>query len=302
MAKLEAMASTTSLLSSRAATSSAPEKKHVLLALGALWIVWGSTYLAMRIAVETLPPLAMGGVRFVVAGSILLLALRKVPRLRDWLLAVPLGFLLFLIGNGLVVVAEKTVPSSFAAIACSTTPLLASGIGAVRGERPSWRELVGMMLGIGGVVVLAGGSLRETGIFGLLVLLAPVGWSIGSMIARAKGATALSAAATHMITGGAWMLIASVVVGESYDVHPSTRSLVAWLWLIVLGSLVGFSAYLHLLRHARPAVAMSYAYVNPVIAVILGAIIGGETIGWSTALATILIASGVAIGMWRRRA
>ncbi len=270
----------------------------VLLALTALYVVWGSTYLAMRIAVEALPPFGMAGTRFVLAGAVLLLVVRArggpMPSPRQWAISVPLGALFFLCGNGLVVVAERTIDSSIAAVVCATTPLLASGIGAATGERPSRGEWVGTLLGVAGVSILALGSpLAASGVRGLFVLLAPLGWAIGSTIARRTGATGFGCAAAQMLSGGAWMLVVSMVAGESVPVALPARALLAWAYLVVLGSLVGFSAYVYLLRTTRPAVAMSYAYVNPIVAVLAGAVLGGEHVGWATLAATALIAAGV---------
>lgn len=286
--------------------TSAPPRLDVRLvvALTALYLIWGSTYLAMRVAVVGLPPFGMAGTRFVLAGGALLAITRArgetMPSLRAWVVALPVGALLFLCGNGLVVVAEQTLPSSVAAIVCATTPLVASGLMAIRGERPSRAEILGMVLGIAGVALLGIGSpLAVAGWRALLVLLAPIGWAIGSLIARSEAAKAsgasrgLGAAGAQMIAGGVWMLLMSRLLGEHMPAELAARSVLAWGYLVVFGSLVGFSAYSWLLAHSRPAVAMSYAYVNPVIAVLLGAALGGEHLGWATLGATVLIGGGV---------
>lgn len=277
---------------------------RLVVALTALYLIWGSTYLAMRVAVVGLPPFGMAGTRFVLAGGALLAITRArretMPSLRAWGVAVPVGALLFLCGNGLVVVAEQTLPSSVAAIVCATTPLVASGLMAVRGERPSRAEILGMVLGIAGVALLGIGSpLAVAGWRALLVLLAPIAWAIGSLVARSEAARAsgasrgLGAAGAQMIAGGVWMLLTSLLLGEHMPAELAVRSVLAWGYLVVFGSLVGFSAYSWLLAHSRPAVAMSYAYVNPVIAVLLGAALGGEHLGWATLGATALIGGGV---------
>ena len=277
---------------------------RLVVALTALYLIWGSTYLAMRVAVVGLPPFGMAGTRFVLAGGALLAITRArgetMPSLRAWFVAVPVGALLFLCGNGLVVVAEQTLPSSVAAIVCATTPLVASGLMAIRGERPSRVEILGMVLGIAGVALLGIGSpLAVAGWRALLVLLAPVGWAIGSLIARSESARAssasrgLGAAGAQMIAGGVWMLLTSLALGERVPSEVPWNSVLAWGYLVVFGSLIGFSAYSWLLAHSRPAVAMSYAYVNPVIAVLLGAALGGEHLGWATLVATALIGGGV---------
>lgn len=277
---------------------------RLVVALGAVWFVWGSTYLAMRVAVAGLPAFGMAGTRFVLAGGALLAIVRArgepMPGRRAWLVAIPVGALLFLCGNGLVVVAEKTLPSSVAAIVCATTPLVASALAALRGERPRRVEIIGMVLGIAGVGLLGIGSpLAVAGWRALLVLLAPIGWALGSLIARSESAKeggaarGLGAAGAHMVAGGVWMLLMSLVLGEHVPQHIPWQSAAAWVYLVVFGSLVGFSAYSWLLAHSRPAVAMSYAYVNPVIAVLLGAALGGEQLGWATLGATALIGGGV---------
>jgi drug/metabolite transporter (DMT)-like permease len=277
---------------------------RLVVALVALYLIWGSTYLAMRVAVAGLPAFGMAGTRFVLAGGALLAITKArgetMPSRRAWLVAVPVGALLFLCGNGLVVVAEQTLPSSVAAVVCATTPLIASAMMAIRGARPTRVEVLGMVLGIAGVALLGLGSpLAVAGWRALLVLLAPVGWALGSLVARSEAAKAsgasrgLGAAGAQMLTGGVWMLLTSVVLGEHLPPEIAWGSVLAWVYLVVFGSLVGFSAYSWLLAHSRPAVAMSYAYVNPVIAVLLGAALGGEHLGWATLGATVLIGGGV---------
>ena len=268
------------------------------LALVALYLIWGSTYLAMRIAVEALPPLGMAGMRFVLAGAVMLAFVRArgaaLPTPRQWALSVPLGALLFLCGNGLVVLAERTLDSSIAAVVCATTPLIACGISSMTRERPSRAELAGTVLGFAGVAVLAlGTSLASNGVRGLYVLFAPVGWAIGSLLAKRTNATGLGCAGAQMLSGGVWMLVASAASGEHLPHVLPLRAVLAWSYLVVFGSLVGFSAYVYLLRTTRPAVAMSYAYVNPVVALFVGALLGGEHVGTSTVVATVLIAAGV---------
>jgi drug/metabolite transporter (DMT)-like permease len=251
------------------------------------------------VAVETLPPLLMAGSRYLVAGGLVLalahLRGHELPGRREWLLSVPLGVLMFLVGNGLVVIAEQTLPSSVAATVCAATPLVATAIGAARGNRPGARELVGMVLGFVGVVVLAGRSLAVGGLgVGSLVFLAPLGWGLGSVIAKQTGLTSFACAGAQMVAGGVAMLLLGAVLGERLPPHVALRSALAWTYLVVLGSVVGYSAYLYVLRHARPSVALSYAYVNPILAVALGATVGGERLGPEIVVAAALIAVGVA--------
>jgi drug/metabolite transporter (DMT)-like permease len=284
------------------------QRVRFVLALAAVWLLWGSTYLAMRFAVAALPPFFMGGSRFAVAGATLLFLARArgepLPDLRTWLVALPVGALLFLCGNGLVAVAEQELPSSLAAVVCATMPLIASGLSAIRGERPTRGELVGMLLGFAGVAVLGLDSpLAGAGLRALSILFAPIAFAAGSLLARAESARqtardhGLGASGTYMLAGGVWMLLASALLGERVGSSLPWQSVVAWAYLVTFGSLVGFSAYSWLLAHARPAVAMSYAYVNPVIAVLLGAALGGEALGWGTLGATVLIGGGVMVSV-----
>ena len=290
-------------LSGAAARRGPPDIKLVL-ALAAVWVLWGSTYYAMRIAVTWLPPFLMAGSRFVSAGGALLAILRargeRLPDARTWMVALPVGALLFVCGNGFVVMAEQELPSSVAAVVCATTPLILSGLGTLRGERPTRVELIGLVSGFAGVVVLGmGSSLGGTGYRGLLILLAPLGWAVGSLVARAESArirgagSGLGASGAYMVVGGCWMLLVGMARGERLGPSLAWQGIAAWAYLAVFGSLIGFTAYAWLLANARPAVAMSYAYVNPVIAVLLGAALGGEHVGASTLAATVLIGGGV---------
>jgi drug/metabolite transporter (DMT)-like permease len=274
---------------------------RIALALLALYLIWGSTYLAMRVAVDALPPFGQAGARFLVAGIVLLAISRArgetLPSLRTWAVSLPIGALLFGVGNGLVALAERTVPSGIAAVVCATTPLIAASLGAMRGERPSRAETLGMAIGVAGVVVLGLGSpLGSFGVEGLAIVIAPVGFAIGSLWARteARGrSSVLAGTAAQMILGGFCLLAVAVARGEEVPTSVPLPALLAWVHLVVLGSLVGFTAYAWLLRNARPAVAMSYAYVNPIVAVLLGAVMLGEAITWSTVLAGALIVVGV---------
>jgi drug/metabolite transporter (DMT)-like permease len=249
----------------------------------------------------------MAGVRFVLAGVVLLILTRLRgegwPTRRAWLVAVPAGGLLFLGGNGAVVLAEKTVPSSVAAVVCATTPLIAAAVAMLRGERPGRGDMLGMVLGLAGVVVLgAGAPIIGAGPCEWLVFASPVTFALGSLMVRAQGpGGGLGSAAAQMLMGGAWLLVASVAAGERAPEQVSSGVLGAWLWLVVFGSLVGFSAYTWLLRNAPPALSMSYAYVNPIVAVLLGVLLGGERLCGASIAATCLIAVGVMSAVLLRR-
>ena len=281
------------------ATSALPG--HVIGALALVYTIWSSTYLAIRVVVHELPPLATGGVRFVLAGGALLgiQALRGAawPTRREWLAAVPAGLLLFGVGNGFVMMSERSVPSSIAAVVCGTTPLWAGVLGPIFGERATRREWLGMVLGFAGVVVLVGGAdLHADPLAATLLVLAPVGWAAGSLWARrlpiARGP---SGAATQMVAGGVAMLALAPAMGEHLPASVSTGAVLAFLYLVVFGSLVAFSAYAHLVQSTRPALAMSYAYVNPALAVVLGATMGAEQVGAEVAIATLLIVGAVVV-------
>lgn len=266
-------------------------------ALAAVYVIWGSTYLAMRIAVEGLPPLLMASSRFLATGAALLLFLRlrgaAWPTRREWLWSTPVGALMFVLGNGTVAVAEQHISSGVAAVVCGTMPLWAAALGPLFGERATSREWFGMVLGFGGVAALGlGKELRADPGATALLLLAPVSWALGSLIARKKPLPkGLMSAATQMLTGGALMAVVSAAWGERVPPLASVpaRSWLALLYLAVFGSLVGYSAYTYLLRTARPAVATSYSYVNPALAVLVGVLLGGEHAGPEVFLSVGLI-------------
>jgi drug/metabolite transporter (DMT)-like permease len=279
----------------------------VVLCLAAVYFIWGSTYLAMRVAVEGLPPFFMASTRFLLTGFLLLVFLRlrgaAWPTRREWVMALPVGTLMFATGNGTVALAEQHISSGIAAVVCGTMPLWAAGFGPFFGERTSPREWVGLAVGQGGTVVLfLGKELRVEPAATALLFCAPVSWALGSLLARYKPLPrGLMSAATQMLTGGAVMSVVSRLAGEPVPTPASvsTESFIAWVYLAVFGSLVAYSAYTYLLKEARPAVATSYSYVNPAIAVLMGVAMRGETAGvevWAgVALiitATVLVVAG----------
>lgn len=269
--------------------------RKTLFALFLVYVVWGSTYLVMRFAVEGLPPLLMGGVRFVLAGSLLVAFLRArgapMPTWKEWAWSAPVGTLFFLFGNGLVAIAELKISSGIAAVVCATMPLWAAAMGPFFGQRTTRREWIAMGLGMTGVVILtAGAELRADLVSTAVLMAAPIAWALGSLLARKlplpKG---LMSAGTEMVTGGVVLLIASFFRGEHLPADPPLKSLASMAYLIVFGSLVAFSAYNWLLHNTRPAIAMSYSYVNPAIAVFVGAALGSEELHGHTLIATALI-------------
>ena len=274
----------------------ASNARLVLLALGAVYLIWGSTYFAMRIVVESVPPLFMGGVRFLLAGGGMALVLRfrgaAWPNRREWLGAIAVGGLMFVLGNGTVAFAERHISSGVAAVVCGTTPLWVAAMSPLFGERTSSREWLGLVFGFLGVAALAfGDQLTAEPMAAAVLMLAPVSWALGSLLSRRlplpKGPMS---SAAQMLGGGACLALLSPLFGERVPAEIPTRAIVAWVYLGVFGSLVAYTAYTYLLRVTRPAVATSYSYVNPAIAVIIGALLGNEHLG-----AEMLVALGLIV-------
>lgn len=277
--------------------------RFVVPALTAVYVIWGSTYLAMRVAVEGLPPFAMAATRYVSTGLVLFAFLRlrgaALPTRREWLYSLPVGALMFLGGNGTVAVAEKHLSSGVAAVVCGTMPLWVAALGRFFGEKTTPREWLALVLGFCGVAVLSTGSeLRADLKSTVFIFIAPVSWALGSLLARRmplpKG---LMSAATQMTAGGVVTFFASLLTGEALPARPPVESVLAWVYLCVFGSLLAYSAYTYLLAHTRPAIATSYSYVNPVIAVAMGVTLGHERVGPEVFVAVGLIAAATVLVM-----
>jgi drug/metabolite transporter (DMT)-like permease len=291
------------------ATTAATRRRvdpRLILSLAAVYVFWSSTYLAIRFAILELPPLLMAGGRYSIAGLVMLAIARRRgaawPSAGQWLRVVPIGALLFLCGNGFVVIGEATVSSGGAAVVCATMPLWAGVWAALGGERPSWRDWVSLAIGFAGVLVLMGGpSLQGRPLHLVLIMLSPMCWALATVLARRQsGAWRIGAsmsAAMQMMTGGATLLVAGLIDGERLPAHASATSWLAVGYLAVFGSLIGFTAYNWLIRNTRPVVATSYAYVNPVLAVLLGAAISGESLGVTTLIANALIVGAIALAL-----
>jgi drug/metabolite transporter (DMT)-like permease len=280
------------------------------VAFAAVYIVWGSTYLAIRYAVQTIPPFLMGGSRFLVSGAILFLWARArgapVPSRREWRDSAVVGALLLCGGNGAVGWAEQRVPSGITALLVASVPLWMVVLDWVRphGKRPHLIVALGLVVGLGGVAVLAVPGSSGVGpvdaVGAAMLVLGSISWAAGSIYSR-QGAHPASAEMTtglQMITGSAALFVVSLLAGEPARFHTSAvtgSSLLGWLYLVTFGSLVGFTAYVYLLRETTPAKATTYAYVNPVVAVILGWAIAGEPISARTILAAAIIIASVAI-------
>jgi Permeases of the drug/metabolite transporter (DMT) superfamily len=287
-------------------------RARLLTAFAAVYVIWGSTYLAIRFAVETLPPLLMAGTRFIIAGSILLLWSRfrerdGGPSAQDWLTGLVSGALLLLGGNGAVVWAEQRVPSGIAALLVAVVPLWMVLLDWLRpgGRRPPSLVFVGLGLGLVGLGLLVGPEALQGGgavdVAGAGVLMVgALSWAIGSLYTQRapKPSSPNRGSGTQMFAGGVCLVIVALVMGEGGQLdlaHASTRSLLGFAYLVTFGSLIGFTAYFYLLTHTTAAKASTYAYVNPVVAVLLGWAFANEPVTSRTLVAAAVILAGVAI-------
>ena len=281
-------------------THTHPARSHVAIALAALYIIWGSTYLGIRFALEGgFPPFLLGGVRFIIAGGLMYAFLRwrgvPAPTRAQWGNAAMMGVFLLVLGNGMVNLAEKTVSSGMTAVAVASAPLWMGIFAAMRGQKPNRMEWIGLGIGFLGVLWLNAGSSLTASPVGLVALLvASLAWSFGSIWSRGRDLPSpFMASAAQMLCGGVAMCIVGAAIGERFHGLPSAHALAAFAYLIVFGSIVGFSAYIWLLHHVRPALAGSYAYVNPAIAVALGAWLAHERFGAHELVAMGVILLGV---------
>ncbi|EIK93618.1 putative DMT superfamily transporter inner membrane protein [Pseudomonas sp. M47T1] len=276
----------------------------------ALYFIWGSTYLFIRIGVESWPPLLMAGIRFVTAGSLLYGFLRwrgvPAPTWQQWKSAGAIGFLLLSCGNGGVTLAEHIgVASGVAALAVATVPLFALLFAMLWGHRNTRLEWAGVALGLVGIGLLnLGSNLQASPMGAALILFAAAAWAFGSIWSRQLSLPAgPMASAAQMLMGGVVLLLGSALSGERMSQWPTPAGWGALAYLVVFGSILAFSAYGYLLKHVRPAAATSYAYVNPAVAVMLGIVFAGEHIGAPECLAmAVIIGAVVLIGLpqWRK--
>ncbi len=281
----------------------APTHKRlmIILSLLALYILWGGTYLGMRVALGGFPPFIMAGVRQLTAGIVLYLFLRvrgnARPTRSQWLAAALVGGLLLVCGNGGVAFAEQWVSSGLSALALGAIPLWAALFSGLFGRWPTRVEWFGLGLGFLGIVLLnLENGLHANPLGAIALLIAPMSWAFGSVLSQRlllpKG---VMSSAAQMLTGGCMLLIVGLGSGERMTSFPSPRPLLAMAFLVIGGSLIAFSAYGYLLRRVRPALATSYAYVNPAVAVGLGAVVAGERITLVELLAMLTILSGVGL-------
>lgn len=279
----------------------ASRRTAVILSLLAVYGIWGSTYFALSVVLRGFPPFGLAALRFAIAGSLLygVLRLRGAPRPSriQWIAAAKVGMLLLVAGNGAVTFAQQWVSSSLAAIVVSSMPIWATVFAALWGARPSKRELAGLVVGFGGVVLLnLGGELRAHGPAALALLLAPVAWAFGSIWGkRLPQPSGPMAPATHMLVSAVVLGLISVVAGEAWPRTVEPVVLGAFLYLTLFGSLVALIAYAYLLHNTRASIATSYAYVNPLIAVALGVGFNGESIAVATWIAGAVIVAGVVL-------
>jgi len=281
--------------------SSSPRSAlSIALALAAVYLIWGSTYLAIRFALEGgFPPLLMAGGRFIVAGGLMYAALRlrgvPAPTRAQWKNLAVMGVLLLGLGNGMVCIAQQSVSSGLAAVAVASAPLWMGLFAAMRGQHPNRLEWIGLAVGFAGVLWLnAGGTLSASPTGLIALLIAPLAWSYGSIWSKGRDLPSpFMGAAGQMLLGGVMMLVAGLLLGERIAALPTLKGWLAVGYLVTFGSIVGFSAYIWLLHHVRPALAGSYAYVNPAIAVALGAWLAKEHFGTADLGAMVVILLGV---------
>lgn len=281
----------------------------IVLAFAAIYFLWGTTYIAIRIAVETIPAFLMAGIRFVTAGTITFIFLRwrgvPLPTRSQWRTAAIIGAFLLVGGNGLVTWAEKQVPSSIAALVVATMPLWMTLFDWLlfQGSKPGRQTAVGLLLGLVGIGLLVGPEqIRGTAdfdLFSLLVLIAaPILWSLGSLYARRVSLpeNVLMTTAMQMLTGGGLLLLAALITGEAGQLQAAvitSQSLWALLYLIFFGSIVAYTAYVWLLQTVQPARVATYTYINPIVAVALGWLILSEPITPLMLVAMVVIVLAV---------
>jgi drug/metabolite transporter (DMT)-like permease len=272
----------------------------VLACLAATWLVWGSTYLAIKFALASFPPFFQMGTRFLVAGTLLMAWAwyrgQKMPTFTQWRNATVVGALMLGGNVGGVAYAEQTVASGLVVAFIAIVPALITVASLPFGIRPSRVEVIGMGLGIVGVLLLVRGDAFTASPAGLIAMtIAALGWSIGSVLSQHVLPLAPSSAgfSSQMICGGVVMMVLSLVAGESFHWPPQPLATAAWLYLVVFGSLIAFTAYMVLLSNTRAALAASYSFVNPVIAMLLGISLGAETVTNHEWVAVGIIVVGV---------
>lgn len=291
-----------------------PSLRLAYVAWIAVCLIWGTTYLGIRLALDAVPPALMGGFRWTVAGLLLVLIVRlrggRLPPRTAWGGLALQGLLMLGIGNGFVAWAEQHVPSGLTAVILSTSPFWMAGVEASwpGGERLTRRTLAGLLVGFTGILVLVWPDLAAGGSAGLrfaggvvAIQIACLGWALGSSLSkrRAQVQDVLGSTAVQMLFGGVQMTVAGLLLGEWSRVTASPSGIAALLYLTLVGSIGGFVAYIYALKHLPVSTVSLYAYANPIIAVVLGALLLGEPFGARTVAAIAIVFSGVALVRWR---
>jgi drug/metabolite transporter (DMT)-like permease len=292
-------------------TSTHPPTWKTLLAFAIIYFVWGSTFLAIRIGVREVPPFLLAALRFLIAGLILYLWMlaqgERSPSIRQWMSVFLLALLIFVFDYGLLFWAEQRVPSGIAAVMMATIPVFIAlaEIIFLRTQQLTLRLSVALLIGIGGVAVLMSRSLNLGGApvdraGAVALIFAAISWSISSTLTRKLPlpASKVMSSGAQMLAGGILLTLAAATLGEFRNFHPAAVSRAAWLallYLIVAGSILGFTAYVWLIHHQSPTKVGTYAYVNPVVAVLLGYFFGGEALGVRTVLGTLFVLVSVVV-------
>jgi drug/metabolite transporter (DMT)-like permease len=282
-----------------------------LLAFGIIYFVWGSTFFAIRVGVHEAPPLVFAALRFVVAGAAMYAWLtargERAPTMRQWGSASILAFLIFVCDYGLLFWAEQRVPSGIAAVVLATIPVFIAlaEILFLKTQRLTVRLGVALLIGVGGVAALTSHSLKLGGApvetaGAIALIVASVSWAIATVISRrlALPESKTMSAAAQMLAGGVMLVVCAAVAGQWKEFHPATYSRGVWFalaYLIVAGSIIGFTAYVWLIHRESPTKVGTYAYVNPVVAVVVGYFLGGEPLGLRTILGTLLVLVSVVL-------
>jgi drug/metabolite transporter (DMT)-like permease len=282
-----------------------------LLAFAIIYFVWGSTFLAIRVGVHEVPPLLFAAMRFLVAGLVLFCWMiakgERSPTRRQWMSVVLLAFLIFVVDYGLLFWAEQRVPSGIAAVMMATIPVFIalSEILFLRTQRLTVRLTFALLIGIGGVAVLTSHALNLGDapldrVGAVALIIGSLSWSIASVLTRKLSlpSSKVMSSGAQMLAGGVLLAFTAAAFGEFRNFHPSAVSRGAWfslLYLIVAGSIIGFTAYVWLIHHESPTKVGTYAYVNPVVAVLVGYLLGGEAIGLRTILGTMFVLISVVV-------
>ncbi len=288
-----------------------PPKWKTLLAFAIIYFVWGSTFLAIRVGVREVPPFLLAAIRFLIAGLVLygwLIARgERSPTRRQWLSAIILAILIFVIDYGLLFWAEQRVPSGISAVMMATIPafMALSEIIFLRTKKLTVRLALALLVGIAGVALLMSNSLNLGGapIYfpgAIALIIASIGWSIASVLTRKLPLpeSKLMSSGSQMLAGGILLAVTAAALGEFHHFHPAAVSREAWLallYLIVAGSIIAFTTYLWLIHHESPTKVGTYAYVNPVVAVLIGYFLGGEALGLRTILGALFVLVSVVV-------